>query len=548
MNGSNRGLRFFSIVSMLGLILFFSHRGKVSAAGPWYVKPGGSDGATCLTPANACATINGALGKATSGDTIYVASGSYIGSGSEVVRISKTIILSGGWNSGFTLQNGASRIDGEDVRRVMRIDFDKIVVIEYFVIQNGQYDGAPGIFTDGALTLNYSTVKDNVDIGDWTSEGGGIRNGSGTLTLNYSTVRDNSSSSGAGIFNAWGTLVLYNSTLSGNIASGGGGGINNLGGSVALISSTVSNNSADPVGGIHNEAGGSVTLFNSIVAGNHAGYGPDCNGTFSTLGFNLIGDTANCTFTPSTGDLTDVDAFLGILQDNGGHTQTHALLASRPAIDSGTPSACPSTDQRSIIRPQDGDGDNSVACDIGSFEKEFIPPTSNPILYRFPANIARGSDASGPNQWFAKVVPARNTAEGEEFHFVIWLHIPEDWQLPWARQYSFTGDFSSVILTQDWNAFSWVQNKVNCPYGGPAEAGFKWRALRGPLETMPPLVDRFSNIVNLRGGLGVPSGETPDLYGGVRVIVGTYYDSNADGTPDRYACDNVGVTNITVTD
>jgi hypothetical protein len=41
-----------------------------NAAGPWYVAPGGDDANSCLSPAAPCATINGAIGKATAGDTI----------------------------------------------------------------------------------------------------------------------------------------------------------------------------------------------------------------------------------------------------------------------------------------------------------------------------------------------------------------------------------------------------------------------------------------------------------------------------------------------
>jgi len=84
------------------------------AAGPWYVAPGGSDSNSCLTAGSPCATINGAIGKATSGDTIKVAVGTYTSTaGSEVVLIDKSLTLSGGWDSGFTTQSGMSTIDGQ---------------------------------------------------------------------------------------------------------------------------------------------------------------------------------------------------------------------------------------------------------------------------------------------------------------------------------------------------------------------------------------------------------------------------------------------------
>ena len=93
--------------------------GPVRAAGPWYVGPGGSDGNTCLSPATRCATINGALNKPgfVAGDTILVATGTYTGTGDEVVLLNKNATLSGGWNSGFTAQSGASTLDGQGARR-----------------------------------------------------------------------------------------------------------------------------------------------------------------------------------------------------------------------------------------------------------------------------------------------------------------------------------------------------------------------------------------------------------------------------------------------
>ena len=43
------------------------------AAGPWYVAPGGDDSLNdCLSDTTPCATINGAIAKATSGDEIRV--------------------------------------------------------------------------------------------------------------------------------------------------------------------------------------------------------------------------------------------------------------------------------------------------------------------------------------------------------------------------------------------------------------------------------------------------------------------------------------------
>ena len=82
-------------VTALGVIALWPRPAR--AAGPWYVAPGGSDGNSCLSAGSPCATINGAIGKASPGDTIKVATGTYTAStGSEVVLIDKSITLSGG--------------------------------------------------------------------------------------------------------------------------------------------------------------------------------------------------------------------------------------------------------------------------------------------------------------------------------------------------------------------------------------------------------------------------------------------------------------------
>ena len=88
-----------------------------------------------------------------------------------------------------------------------------------------------------------------------------------------------------------------------------------------------------------------ITLTNTIVANN--GYS-DCSGTITSAGYNLDGGNS-CGFT-ATGDLQNTDPLLGPLADNGGPTQTHALLIDSPAIDAGDDSACPSTDQRGFPR------------------------------------------------------------------------------------------------------------------------------------------------------------------------------------------------------
>ena len=82
----------------------------------------------------------------------------------------------------------------------------------------------------------------------------------------------------------------------------------------------------------------------------------------SSNGNNLSSDNSCSNFVAS-GDQNNVAIpGVGPLANNGGATQTHALLPGSPAINAGTNSGCPSTDQRGVARPI------GAKCDIGAYE------------------------------------------------------------------------------------------------------------------------------------------------------------------------------------
>jgi CSLREA domain-containing protein len=233
-----------------------------------------------------------------------------------------------------------------------------------------------GIYTLGPLKVTYSTVKDNSASG----VGGGIQNVDGTLEVFKTTINgNNAGTAGGGIANN-DTATLTNSTVSSNTSIESGGGIVSWGPepTLALYNSTVTLNNGQ-TGGIWSASWGITMMANTIVAGNTgtAEGSPDCYGTITSQGYNLIGNTTNCTITgDTTGNKLNVAAKLGPLQNNGGPTFTHALLSGSAAIDAGNPAApgntttaCSRKDQRDVSRPRDGNDDGKARCDMGAVER-----------------------------------------------------------------------------------------------------------------------------------------------------------------------------------
>lgn len=208
-----------------------------------------------------------------------------------------------------------------------------------------------GVRSIGRLELIDSTVSNN---------GGDGLNLSRAAAITGSTISGNA----GGIYSDHdtGSIRVTDSTISGNGALVGGGIYLRRPGRAILDHVTITANSATTRGGGIADSGlpGRFTLRSSIIAGNTAPTAADCSASGMRLTVpSLIEDRTGCGI--SSGPVIAASPLLEPLQDNGGPTATHALLAGSPALGALTVrSACRGVDQRGVAR--------AVPCDLGAFE------------------------------------------------------------------------------------------------------------------------------------------------------------------------------------
>lgn len=296
------------------------------------------------------------------------------------------------------------------------------------VVSGNSASFAGGLYSvGGAVNITSSTFDSNTAV---NNGGGAIISGGTNNTIRTSTFSRNTAQSCGGLqFDTAGsTLVLFNSTISGNSAtssSGGGGGLCVYGGSTTTITNaTITDNHSDASGlggGIYlDDAATSLTLKNTIVARNTAGITaqrrPDINrsaGTLTSGGYNLIGVNFNAFIAFPAGNpnanndiVGDINSpknpLLAPLANNGGPTQTHALLSGSPAYDKGSAATTPlaelmppiTTDQRGSTRPVDNTGIANATggdgSDIGAVEMQITTAAEVSISGRVLSSEGRG--------------------------------------------------------------------------------------------------------------------------------------------------------------
>ncbi len=325
--------------------------------------------------------------------------------------------------SGLTISGGSTASNGGGIYNEGTLTITDSLVTNNQAIGSSSLSDGGGIYNDGTLTISDSSITDNKAGGfGFYNGGGGIFN-DGTLTISDTTVANNSDE---GVFND-GVLTINQSQFTGNTGAGlyqeyygpmavvtnstfssnAGDGIDNFS-NMSIVNCTIADNSGYGIntltGGGENQLlltiedctivdNGYDDLYNwddtgpvtDVVVGNTI-FGT-INGDIESQGHNLIANSSEgLGFAPS--DLLNVNPMLGPLQNNGGPTQTMALLPGSPAIDAGDTALVPAA----VISDQRGAGYPRIvnsSVDIGAYEVQ--GPWHFVVTAQPPANVIAGS-------------------------------------------------------------------------------------------------------------------------------------------------------------
>ncbi|MBK8821796.1 MAG: S-layer homology domain-containing protein [Anaerolineales bacterium] len=290
--------------------------------------------------------------------------------------------------------------------RLFAVNLGGNLTLDQLKVQNGRTPFGGGILNSGTLSITNSVFSNNIadnngghihnsgtgtvfienttisgDAAIRSDAGGAVFNDGGTVTVTSSTIQDNyTNNAGAGFYND-GTITIINSTITGNHATGNiGGGIYNAN-TTHIYNSTLSGNAGTTGDNIYNNSLSVLNLYNTIVA--NGGLSGDCvnagtvnstNSLIESTGVNACG-----LIDEVDGNVIGIDPGLGALTDSPAYFPLNVLS---PAIDAGDNTICAAAPVSNIsqnggIRPQNGDGNSSAVCDIGSYE---VPDTITPTV------------------------------------------------------------------------------------------------------------------------------------------------------------------------
>jgi hypothetical protein len=266
---------------------------------------------------------------------------------------------------------GDLRASGGGLFVTGNLDMKASVIRDNRAIKAGTGSTAfPSVRGGGAAAHDISAIDSTIsansaeDPNGELARGGGLDYDGGSF-IRRSTIDHNSANYGGGLAGVGGsTDVIFRSTVSNNVATVAGGGI--YGNAFFNIhQSTVAYNagSATGAGGIHMQFG-VIDVLSSIVANNQPTESAGADVAADAMkSFNLSAEYSIIMRTKANilGKILTGDPLLGPLADNGGLTQTHALMKGSPALQAGWNITSP-CDQRQRLRGYQSD------ADIGAYE------------------------------------------------------------------------------------------------------------------------------------------------------------------------------------
>ena len=336
----------------------------------------------------------------------------------------ETLLSERNWVANETYFSGDIQNDGTLSNNSYHVVFsqggtDNTAVLDGFIVTNGYAGGTPYPLDDkGGGLINYGNpvISNCTFSGSRARLGGGMFNQGSSSIITGCTFQQNVAEDGGGVYNYLGGPSFTECIFLGNQVMYSGGGMKNSKSAPLVSACTFSHNTGYSSGGGMSNDESSPDVVNCTFSKNigvNVGGGMDNvdsdpsvrNCTFFTNRADLVGadlgnrgtskpEIKNCIFWGSSlgaifnhptaaptveycvveggydGGMPIIteDPKLADLADNGGPTQTCAILAGSSAIDAGTASGAPAVDQRGVKRPQ-GSG-----FDIGAYESSFSKP------------------------------------------------------------------------------------------------------------------------------------------------------------------------------
>jgi predicted outer membrane repeat protein len=348
MAGSNRR---FTLAAVVLPFLFLVMSGSARAipvnfievttlfGGSVIAVPGPCSLTDAVAAANAGATVQNCVGKPGINEIEFAVTGT-ITLGATLDTTASNLAIIGPAIGGITISGG-------NTRQIFDVEAGSLALID-LTLANG--------FTSGS--------------------GGAILDNGTDLTIENCTFSGNSAEFGGAIYADSGIASITNSTFAGNSATDGGAIFNNDTNPLLLTNDTFWANNATSGGALFTETGTltkyKATLFQVGTTGKNCTLG---GGSSSDVGFNISNDNS-CAFTSGSSHVESPGLDTGGLKQNGGPTETVALLSGSSARGLDTnctdqqamPVTIP-TDQRLFGRP-----DSPSSCDSGAYEFAGVAP------------------------------------------------------------------------------------------------------------------------------------------------------------------------------